>query len=184
MEISKTRFFSGWIVIALLLLSGCAASPKPPYEMKSPQMGMIYGNIHIDGHEVTEVELREYDKLYIPPFITPPRVMVFRNGDFVAENLRPGNYYIARFVSKKLFYTLVKDTRSAYQRIVTVEPGSVNYIGSFEITDVTPGFYRVGDFNISTVRHPSERKILKHMYEITEGTSWQDRIRRRIISLR
>ena len=137
----KSRYSLVWIVLTLLLLSGCAIKPKPPYEMKSPEMGMIYGNIHIPGHEVTEIELREYDKLYIPPFISPPRVMVFRNGNFVAENLRPGNYYISRFVSKKLFYTLVKDRRSAYQNIITVEPGSVKYVGSFEITDISPGIF-------------------------------------------
>lgn len=187
MNIRKTQISSIGIVVMLFLLlglGGCAAKPKPPFEIKSPEMGMIYGNVHIPGHEVTEIELREYDKLYIPPFINPPRVMVFRNGNFVAENLKPGNYYISRFVSKKLFYTLVKDTRSAYQRIITVDPGTVKYIGSFEITDISPGIFTVGDFTIRSVRHPTEREVLKHMYEITQGTGWQDRIDSRIKSLR
>ena len=145
---------------------------------------MIYGNIHIPGHEVTEIELREFGKFYLPPFVEPPRVMIFRNGNFVAENLTPGSYYISRFVSKKLYYTLVKEERSAYQSIINVEPGSVQYVGAFIITNVKPGVFAKGDFNIRTVRKPTERTVLKHMYEITQGTGWQTRIERRIKSLR
>ncbi len=180
-----TKYVMIAVVFVLLLnLGGCAIKPKPPFEIISPEKGMIYGNIHIPGHEVTEIELREFGRFYLPPFIKPPRVMVFRNGNFLAENLEPGNYYISRFVSKKLFYTLVKDARSAYQWTVNVEPGAVKYVGAFEITDVTPGIFIKGDFNIKIVRHPSERKVLKHMFQITQGTGWQTRIERRIKSLR
>ena len=177
-------FHCALLVIAVLLMGGCAAKPTPPYEIISPEMGLVYGNVRIPGHEVTEIELREFGKFYLPPFIVPPRVMVFRNGNFVAENLTPGNYYISRFVSKKLLYTLVKDERSAYQWIINVEPGSIEYVGSFEITNIHPGLFTKGNFNIRTVRNPSERKILKHMYDVTRGTGWQARIDRRIKSLR
>jgi len=184
MKISMNLWLQVGIILAALTLSGCAIKPKPPFEITSPENGMLYGNVHIPGHEVTEIELREYGKLYIPPFIVPPRVMIFRNGDFIAENLKPGNYYISRFVSKKLFYTLVKDSKSAYQWVVKIEPGSIKYMGSFEITDVTPGLFVKGDFSIREVRHPSERKVLKHIYEVTEGTGWQARVDHRIKSLR
>lgn len=188
MKISTKAFFNYRMILVVLAFSlslgGCATKPTPPFEISSPEMGMIYGNIRIPGHEVTEIELREFGKFYMPPFIEPPRVMIFRNGNFVAENLTPGSYYISRFVSKKLYYTLVKDNRSAYQQIINVEPGSVQYVGAFEITDVVPGVFVQGDFHIRTVRKPSERKVLKHMYQITEGTGWQTRIERRIKSLR
>ena len=172
------------VLVLLLSLGGCATKPRPPFEIKSPENGLIYGHIYIPGHEVTEIELREYGRFYLPPFSVPPRVMIFRNGNFMAENLTPGSYYISRFVSKKLNYTLVKDNRSAYQSIINVEPGMVKYVGAFKITDVTPGIFVQGDFNIRTVRRPSERKVLKHMFEITQGTGWQTRIQRRIKSLR
>lgn len=188
MKISTNPLFKLGIVVVVLAiflnLTGCALKPKPPFEISSPEKGMIFGNIRIPGHEVTEIELREFGKFYLPPFIEPPRVMIFRNGDFVAENLKPGSYYIARFISKKLLYSLVKDERSAYQWIINVEPGAVKYAGAFEITDVTPGLFVKGDFNIRSVRNPSERKILKHMFQITQGTGWQTRIDRRIKSLR
>ena len=188
MKISQNLFYRFWIIAAaivvLLNLGGCATKPRPPFEISSPEMGMIYGNIHIPGHEVTEIELREYGKFYLPPFIVPPRVMIFKNGNFVAENLPPGSYYISRFVSKKLFYSLVRDGTSSYQWIINVEPGAVKYVGAYEITDVIPGIFVKGKFNIRKVRHPSERKVLKHMYQITQGTGWQTRIQRRIKSLR
>ena len=174
------------IVLCVLVigLSGCATKPRPPFEVISPDKAMIYGNIQIPGHEVTEIELREFGKFYLPPFITPPRVMVFRNGNFLAENLEPGNYYISRFISKKLTFPLVKDSTSAYQNIFSLQPGEVEYIGSYVVTNVKPGIFTQGDFRIRSVRHPSERKVLKHMYYVTEGTGWQAMIDRRIKSLR
>ena len=188
MKISKNLFLKfGMFVIALgfiLNLSGCAVKPKPPFEIVSPEMGMVYGNIHIAGHEVTEVELREFGRLYIPPFVVPPRVMIFRNGDFIAENIPPGDYYISRFVSKKLIYPLVIDGTSSYQNIIRVEPGSAVYVGAYQVTDIIPGIFVKGKFNLRLARHPSERKVLKHMFEITQGTAWQSRIGRRIKSLR
>ena len=188
MKISTNQFLKfGMIVITLglvLNLSGCAVKPKPPFEIVSPEMGMIYGNIHIAGHEVTEIELREFGRLYIPPFVVPPRVMIFRNGNFIAENIAPGDYYISRFVSKKLIYPLVKDGTTAYQNIIHVEAGSAVYVGAYKITDITPGIFVKGKFNMRMVRHPSERKVLKHMFQITQGTGWHSRIGRRIMSLR
>ena len=168
----------------LVVLAGCATKPRPPFEIISPDKAMIYGNIRIPGHEVTEIELREYGKFYLPPFITPPRVMIFRNGNFLAENLTPGSYYVSRFISKKLTFPLVKDSNSAYQNIFNLEPGEVEYIGSFEVTNVKPGIFTQGDFRIRSVRHPSERTVLKHMYHVTQGTGWQTLIDRRIKSLR
>lgn len=167
MKISENpflRFGLIFVVFLALNLSGCATKPKPPFEISSPEKGMIYGNIRIPGHEVTEIELRQYGKLYIPPFIEPPRVMIFRNGDFVAENLDPGSYYVSRFISKKLIFPLVTDSESAYQKIFTIEPGEVEYIGSFLVTNVKPGIFTQGDFIIRSVRHPSERTVLKHMF--------------------
>lgn len=179
------KFGVMFLLLGLVLnLGGCATKPKPPFEISSPEKGMIYGNIHIPGHEVTEIELREYGKFYLPPFIVPPRVMIFKNGNFVAENLTPASYYISRFVSKKLFYSLVKDSTSSYQWIINVEPGAIKYVGAYEITDVEPGIFVKGKFNIRRVRHPSERKVLKHMFQVTQGTGWQERIQRRIKSLR
>jgi hypothetical protein len=110
--------------------------------------------------------------------------LIFKNGNFVAENLKPANYYISRFKSNKLEYNLVKDGRYAYQWTFNVEPGATKYIGAYEITDIEPGIFQAGKFKIRAVRHPSERKVLKHMYEITQGTGWQSRVQRRIKSLR
>jgi len=70
MKISTKRFSKlgtiAGIVILALNIAGCATKPKPPFEVKAPENGMIYGNIHIPGHEVTEIQVREYGKFYIP----------------------------------------------------------------------------------------------------------------------
>lgn len=172
------------LAIAAILLAACSVAPAPPFEVKSRDMGMIYGNIHVTGDEITEVELREYGKFYLPPFIVPPRVLVYQNGNYLAENLPPGKYYIAQFNSKKTKYTLVKDDRTAYQWVIDVEPGKAAYVGSHEIVNIKPGIFGHGDFDIRAVRKPSERRILKHMFQLTKGTGWQEKIDHRIRELR
>ena len=186
MKISTSRLLKNVIIFIALSVSmvGCTLKPRPPFEVESPEKSMIFGNIRIQGHEVTSIGLREFGRFYMPPFVVPPRVMTFKNGDFVAENLKPGNYYISDFVSKKTNYTLVNDGRSAYQWIITVEPGALVYVGAFAISNVSKDKAYKGDFNIRTVRHPSERVVLKHLFELTKGTGWQNRVDRRIKSLR
>lgn len=188
MKISTKPFSKFGLIVGLVILAlgiaGCATKPKPPFEVMSPENGLIYGNIHIPGHEVTEIELREYGKFYIPPFISPPRVMIFSNGNFVAENLKPVNYYVSRFIANKLEYNLAKTPRDSYQFVFKLEPGEIKFIGSFIVTNIEPGVFTAGKFKIRTVRHPTERSVLKHMYDVTQGTGWQSRVERRIKSLR
>jgi len=171
-----------YIAVSVTMV-GCTLKPRPPFEVESPEKSMLFGNIKIQGHDVTSIGLREFGRFYLAPFVVPPRVMTFKNGNFVAENIKPGSYYISDFISDNTKYTLVNDGRSAYQWIITVEPGSLIYVGSYTIDNISKDKAFKGDFNLKTVRHPTERVVLKHLFEITKGTGWQARVDRRIKSL-
>lgn len=168
--------------ISIMLLGACAA-PAPPLDIKAADNSMIFGHV-IAEEPVIEVELREYGKFYMPPFLKPPRVLVFNNGNFMAENLKPGKYIISAFKTKKSKYILVNSKRSAYQDIIHIERGEVKYIGTYRVTDVKRGLLSKGEFDVRRIRKPSERRIIKHLFNVTKGTVWQAMLEHRMQELR
>ena len=177
----KLAMTLAWL-LALLGLSACTIL-APPDEVKSPELGAIFGNIQI-REPIRSIELREYGKFYLPPFRKTPRVLIFENGTFLAENLPAGKYYIAAVYSRFNEYSLVKDNRSAYQRIIHVKPGSLHFAGSFVIYDQPNQERFKKSLLVRKVRKPSERVLLKQLYDFTEGTGWQARVDKRLKELR
>ncbi len=176
------KFYLGLMGLCALFITACSM-PAPPDEIKRPGNSVIFG--HIDApEEIIEVELREYGKFYIPPFVKPPRVMIFTNGHFMAENLAPGKYFISAFNSKRNEFVLVNDKRSAYQDVIILKEDEAKYIGSYRISNIKSGLLDHGDFDIRKTRKPSERRIIRHLFRVTEGTVWQAMLTKRLMELR
>jgi len=171
---------TGLMGLAVWLAACAVHAPSQP--IQSPERAMVFGRI-IAPETITKIEFREYGKFYIPPFRIPPRVLVFENGDFMVENLKPGTYYIAAVYSRFKDYTFVKDNRTAYQQMIRVEPGELQFAGSFVVHEVPDGTRFRKKVVLRKVRKPSERDVLRNMYEVTHGTGWQDRIDRRLTEL-
>ncbi len=172
--------FYGLLTVAIL---GACAAPAPPLEIKDASRSMIFG--HVEAPEkVTEVELREYGKFYIPPFVKPPRVLIYNNGNFMAENLKPGKYIISAFNTKKSDFVLVNSKRTAYQNIIHVGVGEAKFIGSYRITDIKRGLLDKGEFDVRRARKPSERRVIRHLFNVTQGTVWQAMLEHRMQELR
>ena len=169
-------------LFTIVFIAACAA-PAPPLDAKDNRRSMIFGHV-IAEEPVTEVELREYGKFYMPPFLKPPRVLIFNNGNFMAENLKPGKYIISAFNTQNSKYVLVNSKRTAYQDVLHIEPGEVKYIGTYRVTDIKRGLLRKGEFDVRRIRKPSERRIIKHLFHVTEGTAWQAMLKHRMQELR
>ncbi len=175
--------FTIFLIAALLGACSIGAGIAPPLEIKSPEMGMIYGNIQAPDR-VTEVVLREYGKVYIRPFNRPPRVLIYRDGNFMAENLKPGKYIFSSMTTVNKRYNLVREKINAYQHIVTVHPGEIVYIGSFALFDLPQKDIHRDSFEMLRMRKPDERTVIKGLYEKSVGTGWQDLFARRLMELR
>ena len=169
------------LVIATIL--GACAKPVPPFEIKDANNSMIFGHI-MAPEKVTKVELRLYGKFYLPPFVKPPRVLVYNNGNFMAENLKPGKYIISAFKTKNSDFILVNSKQTAYQEVIHVDPGEARFIGSYKITDVKRGLLDKGEFDVRRARKPSERRVIKHLFNVTRGTVWQAMLEHRMQELR
>jgi len=174
--------YAFYAIFTALVLGACA-KPAPPFEIKEANHSMIFG--HVSAPEkVTEVELREYGKFYISPFIKPPRVLIYNNGHFMAENLAPGKYMISAFNTKNSEFVLVNSKRTAYQEIIHVEPGEAKFIGSYRVTEIKRGLLDKGEFDVRHTRKPSERRVIKDLFHVTKGTAWQAMLEHRMQELR
>lgn len=164
------------------LLLACATA-VPPNDILSPEKAMIYGYIEAD-YPIDSIDLQEFGVVYIIPFKRPPRVLVYDNGYFMAENLKPGRYFISAYNSNYKTYKVVDSPQSTYQNIFTVKPGSLKFIGSHKIVVRKRTLLGHGEFEVIRLRRPDERSMLRFFYEITEGTAWQKKIVRRLKGLR
>jgi len=168
--------------VGVIVISACTI-PAPPAEINDTQNSIVYG--HIEAPEqIVEVELRAYGKFYLPPFVKRPPVMIFKNGNFMAENVPPGKYFISAFNSDRNDFVLVNDNRTAYQDVIYVKANEAKYVGSYRITNLQSGLLDHGDFDIRKTRKPSERRIIRHLFEVTEGTAWQAMLQKRLMEMR
>jgi len=184
MHVPYTRII---VFIMAGFITGCSflsRSQAPPNNINSQDAAFIYGYVEADNDSIDRVDFVEFGKVYIPPFNKPPRVLVFDNGVFMAENIKPGKYVISGFRSDRNNYNLVRSKRSAYQRIIRVMPGEMQYLGAFNVRVTQKGKIEFGKFQVTELQRPGEREVLKHLYRVTEGTSWQNKISRRLKQLR
>ncbi len=170
------------------LLASCnvisATKSPPPDDARYADSAFIYGYVEADNDVIERVDFVEFGKIYIPPFQKPPRVLVFDNGVFMAENILPGKYVISGFRSNRNHYNLARSKRQAYQQVFRIEPGEMQYLGAFNIRVTKKGKLDFGNLKVSHIQRPGERDVLKALYHVTEGTVWQDKIARRLKELR
>lgn len=182
----KRDLHLGLILVAWMLASCTVVSrgSPPPDDIAMDDAALVYGYVEAEDDVIEQVDLLEFGKVYIPPFRKPPRVMVFDNGMFLAENIKPGKYVLAGFRSERNHYNMARSKRKAYQHIVNIKPGDMEYIGAYNVRVTRKGRIEFGDFTVTALQRPGERDILKHLYQVTEGTAWQNKIARRLRQLR
>ncbi len=181
------RYAVATILILLSFVVSCSTSSKlrvPPNDINADDAGFIYGYVEAHDDEIDRVDVAEYGRLYIPLISKPPRVLVYNNGIFMAENIKPGRYIVSGFRSARNFYNMSRSKRDAYQKIFRVMPGEMQYVGAFSVKVTKKGDLRFGKFKVTEIQRPGERDVLKELYHLTEGTAWQDKIARRLKQLR
>jgi hypothetical protein len=169
-----------WLLMGCTIISGTA----PTEDIKNVDSAFVYGYVEAERDVIEQVDLVEFGKVYIPPLRKPPRVLVFDNGMFMAENVKPGKYVIAGFRSDRNHYNLASSRRQAYQRVIRIEPGEMEFVGSFNVRPLSGDKTRTEKFKVTQIQRPGERDVLKHLYHVTEGTGWQEKIALRLKELR
>jgi len=160
-------------------LAGCfGAAPIKP--VAGPAYSAAYGNITLPEEKViTRVILYKVGEVYAPPFKSPPQSHTYMNGNFFFENLEPGKYYLASFMSGNdafyFNYRGLKDEEFLKEVAVDIQPGTVTYLGSYKVTGIKNNFIKSDTFDIKRTKIPEKTTILKHLKEASKGTGWDQR---------
>lgn len=167
------------IVFTALILSGCFGA-APIKTVSGPESSAAFGNITLpDNKVITRVILYKVGEVYAPPFKSPPQSHTYTNGNFFFENLAPGKYYLASFMSgNRAFYFNFQgiEKEEFLEKVaIDIKPGTVNYLGSYEVTGITDNFFASDTFDIKASKKPEPKAILKHLIEAAKGTGWDKR---------
>jgi hypothetical protein len=156
--IRKTTIHLGLTMFAIAML-GCS-STGGPIRAASPSTAMIFG--HLDLPEAVRdkiqwIHIYNYGEVYVPPFKTPVVARFFPNGDFFAEGVKPGKYYIhhvvAGFEAFYLYPPKISAAKEAIlERLVEVEAGEVVYLGNHRLHDWKRGLSSKMSPTIGNVR--------------------------------
>ncbi len=153
---------------AAIALSSCVVAQSihktGPIEKIEPGTGLVYGHVTMPGG-VGGVDMA-HPRLI---FAGNERAHVYSDGDFVFENVEPGEYALRRFFSQGQYYYF------AYQHIrpFEVKPGRVTFAGSYEV------HFEGGVAVISAASAPTSSQILRNVFERTSGSGWDAAIRAR-----
>ena len=164
------------IIFITAFLSGCFGI-APIKDVAGPEYSAAYGNITLpENRVITRVTLYKVGEVYAPPFKSPPQSHTYNNGNFFFENLKPGKYYLASFMSgNEVFYFNYRGLEKEEflnEVAIDIKPGSVNYLGSYQVTGIERNFIKSDTFTIKRSKTPSETTILKHLQQASKGTGW------------
>jgi len=175
----KQRLTMLVIAMAVVMMAGCSGvAPIKP--AANSEAAAAYGNITLPQGHITNVMLYKVGVVYAPPFKSPPKGHIYVNGNFFFENLEPGKYFLVGFMSGQdafyFNYQGIEKEEFIKKVAVDIKPGSIAYLGSYEVTGIDRHFIKSDTFDIKRTNTPSKTSILKHLKEAAAGTGWDQRM--------
>jgi hypothetical protein len=184
--LSKGEFMKQSIIkiaiaaILAMIIIGCGAEPIKP--VSGPEAAVAFGNISLPEGKISNVVLYKVGEGDAPPTKSPHRSHVFANGDFLIENVVPGKYFLREFTAGRekfdFNYRGIDEAEFVKGAAVEIKPGSVTYMGSYDVTGIDQKFKKSADFEIEHSKTAVRILILKHLKEESEGTGWDKRFER------
>jgi hypothetical protein len=168
---------------AMMLMAGCSGV-GPIRPAANSQAAAAYGNISLPQGHITHVMLYKVGEVYAPPFKSPPEGHTYTNGDFFFENLESGEYFLVGFMSGQdafyFNYRGIEKDEFIKEVAVNIRPGSITYLGSYNVTGIDRNFIKTDTFDIERSDTPSKNTVLNNLKEAAAGTGWDQRIARAI----
>ena len=178
-------------VLLLLIIIGFATSADCQARdgirvrpMKSDKYGAIAGHMIAPGG-ISTLAIFRYGKPHAKPYTKSAFAHMDAHGNFIVENLGPGDYFIAYFRNgpgNSNFNRIGTNRESIKETLVTVKADKISYIGSFEVNNVKRGFFR-GSFDFYRVDTPTEKEVLKSLLTEITMKGWDRLIRERLTEI-
>lgn len=171
---SKT---TGALALSILVAASLGCGGHSIREAESPESACVYGNIVVDdGYVPNNVIMHEVGVVYAPPFASPPTATTFDNGDFFFDNVKPGRYYLARFMVGRDMYAFSATSEAELAPMIfEVESAAAFYMGSFHATTGKGSIFSP-NFDFARSAHPDEATVLRTLMPHLAGTAWAQRV--------
>ncbi len=146
-------------------------------KVESPESACVYGNIVVDdGYVPNAVIMHELGVVYAPPFASPPTATTFDNGDFFFDNVKPGRYYLARFMVGRDMYAFSATTEEELAPMLfEVKAGESHFFGAFHAQSGKGSIFSPA-FDWQPAAHPDEAEVLRALLPHLTGTGWDQRV--------
>jgi len=106
-----------------------------------------------------------------------PRGRVFDNGDFIFDDLAPGNYLLLRFLAGGEWYDLRSWNKDSNRRfLVPTTPGGMHYAGSWRVTGEERHALTPSHFSIERTDVPSRQTLLQRLRPALQGSGWERKV--------
>jgi len=163
----RTPAFAAAVLVVATACATAAATSSRPSPVDTGRRALVYG--HIDAPK--RVQTVELAKVGSP---RRPRGRVFDNGDFVFDDLAPGNYLVLRFLAGGEWYDLRSSSKESNLRfLVQTAPGGMHYAGSWRVTGEERHAFTPGHFSIERTDVPSRQSLLQRLRPALEGSGWE-----------
>jgi hypothetical protein len=162
-------------IVVMFFLAGCAGNAIRP--ISDEDNAFIYGSVLLPAGAPEFVMVVRNFNSRRSPYVDP-------SGAFFIEDLEiDKTWYLGGFGysgwGPSTFYEWPDDVKA---RTLPLKAGSMLYIGSKRVTEITPGWGGHWTYDIKDEAKPTRVEILKKLLENPklEGTGWDERIRREI----
>jgi hypothetical protein len=163
-----------------MVITVCGAAPIKP--ASGPMAAAAYGNISLPSGVISSVLLYKVGEGNKPPTEWPHKGHIFANGDFFFENVKPGTYFLKGFTAGKerfnFKYGGVDAADSISKAAVEIKPGSISYMGSYDVVGIDKRFKKGPDFEIVRSKTAVRILILKNIKEQSKSSGWDKQIER------
>ena len=148
---------------AIFTLSGCAGTPVDP---KDDTLSLVYGYIDMkDAPSPLEwVSIKRYGA---------PKQAYYnaaaKDGLFWHVGIEPGSYQVEKFGGAggipmfKSEYEYNFGTKGRNQTAIRIQTPGVFYMGAYKYIDHPGGFLKQDQFDMQTVKQPTEKEILQKL---------------------
>mgnify|MGYP001003471880 CR=1 FL=1 len=116
---------------------------------------------------------------------------VYRNGVYIADRAKPGQYWLKGFYTKKYGLSLKEEVtyhdvnhKPTEDDVFTIQAGDIYYYGTYKYVEVEKAkLLSQGKFVLEKVETPNEKELLEMMVEEFKGSKWEAKITERLATL-
>ncbi len=162
-------------------LASCGSQSIRPLDSESS--GAIIGNLKVPGG-YRYINLNKIGKVYVAPFNSPPQAFADANGNFIFENLSPGQYYLLNVSDGHQVYAIATSEAEVKKNLIEVKAGQIVFIGSLVFTNIKKPLLATSTFQITRVNTPDEKTIIKELIPPAKNTGWDTRLEAKLRTLK